>query len=312
MQHFFLIKLIIFTAFATACISISASELKAAKPAENEPLPYDFQLSNFKERKSDDDDFYWSATLTNLGPGTAKIPWGLQFYESTSEHFDTGHIVSTKIITRVDGKPKEPLLPGESVEITDSENNHAAGLVGDFLHTPTYAKIEISSDSGPNMLLGPQTTKRPESLPGWRETNYANNVSNTIKVEREKYREKPLCVEQDQEENDSVATAQPINIGVKYDLSLCLDDRDIFSLNLTGGLKYNLRYSGPAGVSRFVLYSPDYELVFDKGLITHYPEKNFNFRAPVSGKYYLVFARTLQTPRHVRVKLSFEVNPVFK
>ncbi len=304
-----LILTIAFFALASG-VGSNANSIAAST---KQSLPYDFQLTNFQERQSDYEGFDWTATLKNLGPGVARIPWLMALSESTSEDFSTGPIVSYDEIVRIDGKSEKFLQAGDSIEITNEKNTHAVGLVARFTHTPTYVKIEIDPDSSSNALLNPPNPKRKPLSQGPGETNYANNVSNTIVVKREKYATKPPCIEEETEENDSITSATLIKTGIEYISILCMDDRDLFRINLTGGMQYELLFVKAPTTGRVVLFDPKNRMVFDElPLVIERLNRKLRFKAPVSGKYTLVYTRSRMVLAHVRESIHFKIVNDFK
>ncbi|RUM94451.1 MAG: hypothetical protein DSZ28_03150 [Thiothrix sp.] len=190
--------------------------------------------------------FQYEITIQNtgVGPGRPDLVWVLS---SARSDFSTGYRFTQDKLIRIGEHESIYLMPGETGVYRSHKTSLSLGVKGNH-----YVKIWVNPDKGENFDT---SEDRVMSERETEESDYFDNFSEIAVIHAPNGganhcteipdEENNHLVEDNLEENDSLETAFPIDLGTKYEATLCLDHRDVYKVNLVAGANYTIEVSAP-------------------------------------------------------------------
>jgi len=219
------------------------------------------------------EDYIFSVTLQNTGTVTAPVP-EVWLMESASPDFSTGYIYSRRPYLSPQGQSHMELGPGETGTYTNS------GLLAEkHLSLRKLGEVYIKLWVNPDLTEAFTDTQRYAE-----ETDYSDNQSAVWTVNVESRLPVSCRFEEEvMEENDSLEAAPDIALDTEYTTSICLDFKDIYSLDLNEGQRYEINVAESTPSLSMVVLAPD------GGVVVKQRVADFVFTAPQAGAHKLVF-----------------------
>jgi hypothetical protein len=219
------------------------------------------------------EDYIFSVTLQNTGTVSASIP-EVWLMESASPDFSTGYIYSRRPYLSPQGQSHMELGPGETGTYTNS------GLLANkHLSLRKLGEVYIKLWVNPDLTEAFNDTKRYAE-----ETDYSDNQSAVWTVNVESDLRRSCAVEEEaMEENDSLEAAPDIALDTEYTTSICFDFKDIYSLDLNEGQRYEINVAESNPTLSMVVLAPDSTIVVKQRVADSV------FTVPQTGVHKLAF-----------------------
>ena len=246
--------------------------------------------------------FQYEITIQNTGtaPGHPDLVWVLS---SARPDFSTGYRFTRDKLIRINNSDSIYLMPGETGVYRSNKTRLPLGVRGDH-----YVKIWVNPDKGENFDTRKDRVMTEHET---QESDYSDNFSE-IAVINAPNGGANRCTEEDEdnlEENDSLETAQHIDLGTEYKAALCLDHRDVYKVDLVAGEHYEIEVEATSIVTAsgatWVLINPDRSFLMNPNSNNDRGVKSFT--ATQTGEHWLAFYDELNVPKSLDHYYSFNI-----
>ena len=239
-------------------------------------------------------------SVANIGEGKNLVPpaW---LMVSDTEDFSTGYAMYPFTPRSTSDTSELIISPGE-------EHSFRASIDLPLSYNGThYARVWLNPDRSA-YFVNPEDSVVPSfETP---EINTDNNLSEITTFEATGVRVGD-CVPDALEENDTLATAAPILLDTEYMINDCIEQLDIFSIDLQAGSTYELRtFDGPDNTVTEINSWP-HAIVDQTGAYLERPSavSPLLFQPVTTGQHYIVLRRIVAFSGQGR-EFGFTVNSV--
>lgn len=220
-------------------VAPSEQEGQMEMPGTQDGMLPDFRVLSLSTSPDNEMGFNVQATIMNDGDIEAAVPRGWFMISTDSNIIDNYHYKDVRLEPQTPGQDIL-LQPGESAIYTASTSTFTTEVSMVLGRAGThYGRLWLNPDLS-KRFINPETSVRESHT--LEEKNYENNLSEIVSFESIRtIAQGPDCTVDAFEENDTIAQATPITVGVTFNFNSCDELFEVLSIDLEANTTYVLQ-----------------------------------------------------------------------